>query len=420
MPLACGCENLGRARAGLVLDPGPPMFEQAQAHYAKTLAEIDAAGLTKHERIIASPQGAEIAVAGDDHKVLNFCANNYLGLSSHPEVVDAARSALDERGYGMSSVRFICGTLDRHKQLEDALTEFLGTEDTILYSSCFDANGGLFETLLTDEDAIISDALNHASIIDGIRLCKAERHRYPNSDMAELEAKLQATQGKRLRMIATDGVFSMDGNIAKLDQICDLADKYGAMVMVDDSHATGFIGRTGRGTHEYKGVMGRVDVITSTLGKALGGASGGFTSGRKEIVALLRNRSRPYLFSNSLAPMIVSASLAVMKTLSATTELRDRLEANTARFRAGVREAGFELRPGDTPIVPIMLGDARLAVEFADKLLGEGVYVIGFCYPVVPKGQARIRVQLSAAHSPEQIDRAVAAFTKVGKQLGVI
>jgi glycine C-acetyltransferase len=396
------------------------MFEQAQAHYAKTLAEIDAAGLTKHERIIASPQGAEIAVAGDDHKVLNFCANNYLGLSSHPEVVDAARSALDERGYGMSSVRFICGTLDRHKQLEDALTEFLGTEDTILYSSCFDANGGLFETLLTDEDAIISDALNHASIIDGIRLCKAERHRYPNSDMAELEAKLQATQGKRLRMIATDGVFSMDGNIAKLDQICDLADKYGAMVMVDDSHATGFIGRTGRGTHEYKGVMGRVDVITSTLGKALGGASGGFTSGRKEIVALLRNRSRPYLFSNSLAPMIVSASLAVMKTLSATTELRDRLEANTARFRAGVREAGFELRPGDTPIVPIMLGDARLAVEFADKLLGEGVYVIGFCYPVVPKGQARIRVQLSAAHSPEQIDRAVAAFTKVGKQLGVI
>jgi glycine C-acetyltransferase len=409
-----------RISAGLVLDPEPPMFANAQAHYAKTLAEIDAAGLTKHERIIASPQGAEIAVAGDDHKVLNFCANNYLGLSSHPDVVEAARSALDERGYGMSSVRFICGTLDRHKQLEDSLTEFLGTEDTILYSSCFDANGGLFETLLSEDDAIISDALNHASIIDGIRLCKAERHRYANSDMAELEAKLQATQAKRLRMIATDGVFSMDGNIAKLDQICDLADKYDAMVMVDDSHATGFIGKTGRGTHEYKGVMGRVDVITSTLGKALGGASGGFTSGRKEIVELLRNRSRPYLFSNSLAPMIVSASLAVMKTLSATTELRDRLEANTARFRAGVREAGFELRPGDTPIVPIMLGDARLAVEFADKLLGEGVYVIGFCYPVVPQGQARIRVQLSAGHSPAQIDQAVAAFTKVGKQLGVI
>jgi glycine C-acetyltransferase len=320
----------------------------------------------------------------------------------------------------MSSVRFICGTQDRHKQLEESLSRFLGTEDTILYSSCFDANGGVFETLLGEEDAIISDALNHASIIDGIRLCKAERHRYPNSDMAELEQCLKATQNKRLRMIATDGVFSMDGNVAKLDQICDLAEKYNAMVMVDDSHATGFIGKTGRGTHEYNGVMGRVDVITSTLGKALGGASGGFTSGRKELVALLRNRSRPYLFSNSLAPMIVSASLAVMKTLSETTELRDRLEANTKRFRAGVSQAGFELRPGDTPIVPIMLGEARLAVEFADKLLRQGIYVIGFSYPVVPKGQARIRVQLSAAHTTEHIDRAIAAFTKVGKELGVI
>ena len=396
------------------------MFEQAQAHYAQILSEIEDAGLTKRERIIDSPQGAEISVAGDDAKVLNFCANNYLGLSSHPEVIAAARNALDERGYGMSSVRFICGTLDRHKELEDSLSRFLGTEDTILYSSCFDANGGLFETLLSEEDAIISDALNHASIIDGIRLCKAERHRYANSDMAELEQALKTTQGKRLRMIATDGVFSMDGNIAKLDRICELAEKYKAMVMVDDSHATGFIGKTGRGTHEYNDVMGRVDVITSTLGKALGGASGGFTSGRKEIVALLRNRSRPYLFSNSLAPMIVSASLAVMKTLSSTTELRDRLEANTKRFRAGVSAAGFELRPGDTPIVPIMLGEARLAVAFADKLLREGIYVIGFSYPVVPKGQARIRVQLSAAHSPEHIDRAVAAFTKVGKELGVI
>jgi glycine C-acetyltransferase len=396
------------------------MFEQAQDHYVKILREIEEAGLYKHERIIASPQGAEISVAGDDHKVLNFCANNYLGLSSHPDTIAAARSALDERGYGMSSVRFICGTLDRHKQLEDALSKFLGVDDTILYSSCFDANGGLFETLLGEEDAIISDALNHASIIDGIRLCKAERHRYANSNMEELEAALQATQHKRVRMIATDGVFSMDGYVAKLDRICDLAEKYSAMVMVDDSHATGFIGKTGRGTHEYNGVMGRVDIITSTLGKALGGASGGFTSGRKPIIDLLRNRSRPYLFSNSLAPMIVSASLAVMNTLSASTELRDKLEANTKQFRAGVTAAGFEIKPGDTPIVPLMLGDARLAVEFANRLLGEGIYVIGFCYPVVPKGQARIRVQLSAGHSSEQIDRAIAGFTKVGKALGVI
>jgi glycine C-acetyltransferase len=396
------------------------MFEQAQDHYAKILSEIEEAGLYKHERIIASPQGAEISVAGDDHKVLNFCANNYLGLSSHPDTIAAARGALDERGYGMSSVRFICGTLDRHKQLEDALSKFLGVDDTILYSSCFDANGGLFETLLGEEDAIISDALNHASIIDGIRLCKAERHRYANSDMGELEAALQATQNKRIRMIATDGVFSMDGYVAKLDRICDLAEKYKALVMVDDSHATGFIGKTGRGTHEYNGVMGRVDIITSTLGKALGGASGGFTSGRKPLIELLRNRSRPYLFSNSLAPMIVSASLAVMNTLTASTALRDKLEANTKQFRAGVSAAGFEIKPGDTPIVPIMLGDARLAVEFANRLLGEGIYVIGFCFPVVPKGQARIRVQLSAGHSSEQVARAIAGFTKVGKELGVI
>jgi glycine C-acetyltransferase len=396
------------------------MFEQAQDHYAKILSEIEEAGLYKHERIIASPQGAEISVAGDDHKVLNFCANNYLGLSSHPDTIAAARGALDERGYGMSSVRFICGTLDRHKQLEEALSNFLGVDDTILYSSCFDANGGLFETLLGEEDAIISDALNHASIIDGIRLCKAERHRYANSDMAELEAALQATQNKRIRMIATDGVFSMDGYVAKLDRICDLAEKYKALVMVDDSHATGFIGKTGRGTHEYNGVMGRVDIITSTLGKALGGASGGFTSGRKPLIELLRNRSRPYLFSNSLAPMIVSASLAVMNTLTASTALRDKLEANTKQFRAGVSAAGFEIKPGDTPIVPIMLGDARLAVEFANRLLGEGIYVIGFCFPVVPKGQARIRVQLSAGHSSEQVARAIAGFTKVGKELGVI
>jgi glycine C-acetyltransferase len=394
------------------------MFEQARDHYVQILAEIEQAGLTKRERIIASPQGAEITV-GEGH-VLNFCANNYLGLSSHPEVIAAAKRSLDERGYGMSSVRFICGTQDRHKLLEREIASFLGTEDTILYSSCFDANGGLFETLLGPEDAIISDALNHASIIDGIRLCKADRHRYQNGDMAELEAALQATQDKRLRLIATDGVFSMDGNIAKLGQICDLAEKYAAMVMVDDSHATGFIGKTGRGTHEHHGVMGRVDVITSTLGKALGGASGGFTSGRKPIIDLLRNRSRPYLFSNSLAPMIVEASLAVVRMLGSTTTLRDKLEANTRQFRTGIAAAGFQIKPGEAPIVPIMLGDARLAGQFADALLGEGIYVIGFSYPVVPQGQARIRVQLSAAHSTEQIDRALAAFTKIGKQLGVI
>ncbi len=394
------------------------MFEQAKDHYAKILTEIEQAGLYKHERIIASAQGAEIEV-GDD-RVLNFCANNYLGLSSHPKVIEAARHALEERGYGMSSVRFICGTQDKHKQLEAKVAEFLGTEDTILYSSCFDANGGLFETLLGPEDAIISDALNHASIIDGVRLCKAQRHRYANSDMNELEDRLKEAKGARLRMIATDGVFSMDGYVARLGDICDLAEKYGAMVMVDDSHATGFIGKTGRGTPEYHGVMERVDVITSTLGKALGGASGGFTTGRKEIIDVLRNRSRPYLFSNSVAPMIVYASLAVMDLLSSSTELRDKLEANTMRFREGMTQAGFDIKPGDTPIVPIMLGDARLAAEMADGLLAEHIYVIGFSYPVVPKGQARIRVQLSAGHSTAQVDQAIAAFTKVGKAKGVI
>lgn len=394
------------------------MFTQARDHFAATLAEIDAAGLTKHERIIASPQGAEIAVNG--RQVLNFCANNYLGLSSHPAVIAAARAALDERGYGMSSVRFICGTQDRHKELEQRVSEFLGTEDTILYSSCFDANGGLFETLLGPEDAIISDALNHASIIDGIRLCKAQRHRYANDDLNELEDLLKQTQSARLRLVATDGVFSMDGNIARVGQICDLAEKYGAMVMVDDSHATGFVGATGRGSHEHNGCMGRVDIITSTLGKALGGASGGFTSARRELVALLRNRSRPYLFSNSLAPSIVAASLAVMDLLTATSELRDRLNANTRRFREGMTAAGFAIKPGVHPIVPVMLGDARLAAEFATRMLAEGVYVIGFSYPVVPKDQARIRVQLSAAHEPAHVEHAIAAFTSVGKQLGVL
>jgi glycine C-acetyltransferase len=393
------------------------MYERAQAHFAAILDEIRAAGLYKHERIIESPQGAEIHVGG--RKVLNFCANNYLGLSSHPRVVEAARKALDERGYGMSSVRFICGTLDRHKELEEKISRFLGTEDTILYSSCFDANGGLFETLLGTEDAIISDALNHASIIDGIRLCKADRHRYGNGDMAQLEDALKATQSKRLRMIATDGVFSMDGFIADLPTIVALAEKYDAMVMVDDSHATGFIGKTGRGTAEHHGVTGKVDVFTSTLGKALGGAAGGFTSGRKEMIELLRNRSRPYLFSNALPPMIVAAANAVMDMLSETTALRDKLEANTKRFRAGITAAGLAVKPGETPIVPVMLGDAVLAAKFADALLEEGIYVIGFSYPVVPHGQARIRVQISAAHEPEHVDRAVDAFARVGKRLGV-
>jgi glycine C-acetyltransferase len=352
--------------------------------------------------------------------VINFCANNYLGLSSHPRIIEAARKALDDRGYGLSSVRFICGTQDRHKELEAAVSKFLGTDDTILYSSCFDANGGLFETLLGEDDAIISDALNHASIIDGVRLCKAERHRYEHDDMADLEAKLVATKGKRLRMIATDGVFSMDGDIARIDAICDLAEKYDALVMVDDSHATGFVGKTGRGSAELRGCLPRVDVFTSTLGKALGGASGGFTSGKKEIIDLLRNRSRPYLFSNTLAPPIVAGSIEALALLSESTQLRDKLEANTERFRRGMEAAGLAIRPGVHPIVPVMLGDARLASTMAQKLLDHGIYVIGFSYPVVPKGQARIRVQLSAAHSSDDIDQAITAFATVGKELEVL
>jgi glycine C-acetyltransferase len=396
------------------------MYGKAKDIYAAALTEIAAAGLEKKERLITTPQGAEIGVTGRDRPVLNFCANNYLGLSSNPKVTAAAKRAIDEHGFGMSSVRFICGTQGEHKTLEAKVSAFLGTDDTILYSSCFDANGGLFETLLGEEDAIISDALNHASIIDGVRLCKAERHRYANGDMKELEAALEATKGKRLRMIATDGVFSMDGFIAKLDAVCDLADRYDALVMVDDSHATGFVGKTGRGTPEHCGVQARVDIITSTLGKALGGAAGGFTSGRKEIIDLLRQRSRPYLFSNTVAPAIVGASIAVLELLSSTTELRDRLMANAAKFRTAMTAAGFQVKEGTHPIVPIMLGDARLAQDVAAAMLEEGIYVVGFFYPVVPKGQARIRVQLSAAHSPEQIDRAVAAFTKVGRKLGVL
>lgn len=392
------------------------MFESAQVHFETQLAQIEKEGLYKHERIIASAQGASIQVGGQE--VLNFCANNYLGLSSDPLVLEAAHRALDERGYGMSSVRFICGTQDRHKELETSLSTFLGTEDTILYSSCFDANGGLFETILGPDDAIFSDALNHASIIDGIRLCKAQRHRFANRNMKELGEALAKASSARLKLIVTDGVFSMDGYLAPLKEICDLADAYGAMVMVDDSHATGFVGKTGRGTHEHCDVIGRVDIITSTLGKALGGASGGFTSGRKEIIELLRNRSRPYLFSNALAPSIVEASLAVLKRLSSSTQLRDQLFANTQRFRAGIEALGLTVQPGETPIVPVMTGDARLANEVADALLKEGIYVIGFSYPVVPKGEARIRVQLSAAHTFEQVDRAVAAFAKVKKDLG--
>jgi glycine C-acetyltransferase len=403
------------------------MFGRAQEIYEKTLTEIREAGLYKEERVIVTPQSAEIGVGdgtdaggGAKRTVLNFCANNYLGLSSHAKVIEAAHHAIDSHGFGMSSVRFICGTQDLHKQLEKKVSAFFGTEDTILYSSCFDANGGLFETLLGEEDAIISDALNHASIIDGIRLCKAERHRYANGDMAELEDALKKTQGKRLRMIATDGVFSMDGYLAKLDRICDLADQYQAMVMVDDSHASGFIGKTGRGTPEHFGVQSRVDVMTSTLGKALGGAAGGFTTGKKAIVDLLRQRSRPYLFSNSIAPAIAGASIAVVDLLSSTTELRDRLMANAKRFRDGMTKAGFSIKEGITPIVPVMLGDARLASDMAKALLDEGIYVIGFSFPVVPKGQARIRVQLSAQHTDAQVDRAITAFATIGKRLGVI
>jgi glycine C-acetyltransferase len=404
------------------------MYDNAKSIYAKTLEEIRAADLEKRERQLLGPQGASIRVRESEKPVLNFCANNYLGLSSHPRVLEAARRALDEYGFGLSSVRFICGTQDAHRKLEQKVATFLGTEDSILYSSCFDANGGLFETLLGEEDAIISDALNHASIIDGIRLCKADRHRYTHGDMGELEEALKKTQGKRLRMIATDGVFSMDGDIAPLERICDLADKYKAMVMVDDSHATGFVGKTGRGSIEHCGVMGRVDVVTSTLGKALGGAAGGFTTGRREIVDLLRQRSRPYLFSNTVAPAIVGASIAVLELLSSTTELRDRVMDNARRFREGVTRAGFQIKPGIHPIVPIMMsgpkaadgGDARLAQDVAAAMLEEGIYVIGFSYPVVPKGQSRIRVQLSAAHTPEMVDRAIDAFTRIGKRFALV
>ena len=395
------------------------MFETFASVFAAELDSIETAGLTKHERLISTPQGAAIrATPGGD--VINFCANNYLGLSSHPKVVQAAHKALDEYGFGMSSVRFICGTQTIHKELEAALTRFLGQEDTILYPSGFDANGGLFETILTADDAVISDQLNHASIIDGIRLCKAERHRYPNGDMNALEAALKATQSKRMRLVATDGVFSMDGCYAKLDEICSLAEQYGAMVMMDECHATGFVGRTGRGTHEKYDVMGRVDIITGTLGKALGGASGGFTSARKPIVDLLRQRSRPYLFSNTIAPPIVGASLAVFEMIEASTERRDRLEQNTLHFRSQLSALGFDIPDGDHPITPVMLGDARLAAAMADDLLAEGIYVIGFSYPVVPKGQARIRVQLSAGHDRTHLDQAIAAFEKVGRAHGVI
>lgn len=385
------------------------------------LQEIRDAGLWKEERVLVSPQEAMIRVEGGA-EVLNFCANNYLGLSDDPAVVEAARACLDERGFGMSSVRFICGTQDIHKQLEEKISSFLGFEDTILYTSCFDANGGLYEVLLSKEDAVVSDSLNHASIIDGVRLCKAQRFRYANRDMADLERCLKEAReaGARRILISTDGVFSMDGYIAPLAEICDLAERYGAIVHVDDSHSTGFMGKTGRGTHEHCGAMGRVDIITSTLGKALGGASGGYTCANKQVVDLLRNRSRPYLFSNSVAPPIVAASIAVFDRLASTTELRDKLEANTVAFRAGMKAAGFAMKEGVHPICPIMLGDARLAGDFAQELLGEGIYVIGFSFPVVPRGEARIRVQISAAHEPEHIERAIAAFTVVGKRLGVI
>ena len=386
---------------------------------AAELDSIREQGLFKTERIITTPQSSAIRT-DDGREVLNFCANNYLGLADDSEVVEAAKQALDTHGFGLASVRFICGTQDLHKQLEARISKFFGTEDTILYTSCFDANGGLFETILGEPDAVISDALNHASIIDGIRLCKAERRRYANGDMAELEKHLVETAGRRTRLIATDGVFSMDGYIAKLDEIVALKKKHGALLMVDDSHATGFVGPTGRGSAELHGVMHEVDVFTSTLGKALGGGSGGFTTGRREIIDLLRQRSRPYLFSNTLPPPLVAASIKVFEILARSTERRDRVEANAQRFRTGMTAAGFELRPGQHAIVPVMLHDAKLAQRFAADLLEEGIYVIGFFYPVVPQGQARIRTQMSAAHTPEQIDRAVAAFTKVGRALGVI
>ena len=392
------------------------MFGSVREHLQTQLDQVRAAGLYKKERAITSPQGAHIAVGG--REVLNLCANNYLGLAAHPEVIRAARDALDRWGYGLSSVRFICGTQAIHKDLEKAISEFLGTEDTILYSSCFDANSGLFETLLGAEDAVLSDELNHASIIDGIRLSKVQRLRFKHGDLADLQAQLKAAAGARFRLVATDGVFSMDGDIADLEGICRLADHHDALVMIDDSHAVGLLGRTGRGTHEHRGVMGRVDIITGTLGKALGGASGGYTSGRREIIELLRQRSRPYLFSNTLAPMIVAASIKALGLLSRSTELRDRLEENTRHFRAGMMARGFRLRPGEHPIIPIMLGDAVLAQKAASRLLEKGVYAVGFFYPVVPQGAARIRVQISAAHTKEDLDLVVQAFAEVKQELG--
>lgn len=394
------------------------MNEKFVTRIAKEVEDIKASGLYKTERVITSPQGAQITVNGKT--VLNFCANNYLGLSSHPKVIEAAHKAIDTHGYGMSSVRFICGTQDIHKELERKLSEFLGTEDTILYAAAFDANGGVFEPLFGEEDAIISDVLNHASIIDGVRLCKSQRYRYEHNNMADLEMKLAETQHLRSRIIVTDGSFSMDGTIAQLDKIVELAEKYDAVIMIDECHSSGFLGKTGRGTHEYRGVMGKIDIITGTLGKALGGASGGFTSGRKEIIDMLRQKSRPYLFSNTLAPSITGASIAVLDMLTETTELRDKLEFNTKYFRKKMTEAGFDIKPGDHPIVPIMLYDAVLAQNFAAKLLDEGIYVIGFFFPVVAKGQARIRVQLSAAHEQSHLDKAITAFAKIGKELGVL
>ena len=401
------------------------MFENQRSHYQAILQEIREAGLEKLERVILSPQGAEIesreaGAESGSSSVLNFCANNYLGLSSHPTLIAAAKQAIDTHGFGLSSVRFICGTQDLHKSLESTVSKFFGFDDTILYSSCFDANAGLFETMLGEEDAIISDALNHASIIDGIRLCKAERHRYPNGDMNALEDALKKTTGKRLRLIATDGVFSMDGYLAKLKDIVALARQYDAMVMVDESHATGFIGPTGRGTPEEMGVLSQIDVITSTLGKALGGASGGFTTGRKEIIQLMRQRSRPYLFSNTVAPAIAGASLAAFELITKESSLREKVMANAKQFREGMTALGFTIKPGIHPIAPIMLGDAKLAQEMARKMFARGIYVIGFSYPVVPKGEARIRVQLSAAHSSEQVARAMETFAVVGRELGVI
>jgi glycine C-acetyltransferase len=395
------------------------MYGKIKEHLQKELADVDAAGLFKRERVITTPQGADVQVnSGDD--VIIMCANNYLGLSSHPDVIQASKNTLDSHGFGMSSVRFICGTQDIHKELEKKIAEFYGMEDTILYAAAFDANGGLFEPLLTADDAIISDELNHASIIDGVRLCKAHRYRYKHSDMNDLEQQLIQAQDQRFRIIVTDGVFSMDGDIAKMNEICDLADKYDALVMTDECHSAGFIGKTGRGVPEYHNCLERVDIITGTLGKALGGAMGGYTTGKKEIIEMLRQRSRPYLFSNSLAPSIVGAGIKVFDLLSSTTELRDRLEENTKYFKSKIVAAGFDVKEGDSPIIPIMLYDAALSQKFADKLLDEGVYVIGFFYPVVAKGQARIRTQISAAHTKEHLDKAINAFVKVGKELGVI